>query len=169
MVMPTKYDSKMFNKIIGLCWEGLTNYQIANSLGLHYQTIARWRRVNDTLKVAMDRVREDLAKGAIERGLQRRAEGFKEEEITEKYVINDDGKPKEITRRVRYFPPDISAIGMLARKYAPDDYVEKKVEEKNVNVKVTQRDRALSLEERKKLLEEDSKEGAIEAEYKKAE
>jgi hypothetical protein len=115
MVMPTKYDSKMFNKIIGLCWEGLTNYQIANSLGLHYQTIARWRRVNDTLKVAMDRVREDLAKGAIERGLQRRAEGFKEEEITEKYVINDDGKPKEITRRVRYFPPDISAIGMLAR------------------------------------------------------
>jgi hypothetical protein len=168
MVMPTKFNEKIVNEIIALCWEGLTNYQIARTLDLHYQTIARWRRQHEKLKERMDRIREEIALNAIEKGLQKRAEGFKEEEITEKYVVIDkySGKPKEITRRTKYFPPDISAIGMLARKYCPEEYIEKKVEQKDINVKITQRDRALSLEERRKLLEDDSNEGAIEVEYK---
>lgn len=170
MPTPTKFNEKIASEIIAYCWKGLTHYQIATTLGIHPQTIIRWRKVHPSLKSTMDMITERLARTSIESGLKKRAEGFTEEEVTEKYVVSEelaDGsvRMKEVTKKKKYFPPDVNAIGMLARKHAPDDYIEKKVEEKNVNVKITQRDRALTLDERRKLLANDASEGVIEAEY----
>jgi hypothetical protein len=119
----------------------------------------------------MDRIRKAGTRDRIEGSLNKLASGFIQEEVTEKFYVVDEvtGEVKEVTRRRKYYPPDSKAIDMLARKYCDGEFTEKKIEEKNIHIRITQKNRALSLDERIKLLESDSKEGEIEAEYREIE
>lgn len=164
---PSRYNDSMRALIIRCCYEGMTDYQIAVAIGVKRNTIYRWRNNDQALKEAMDRIRKEVAKATIEQGLLKLSQGYEQEEITTESIdIDDDGNPVKVKKTRKYYPPNVKAMEMLASKHCPNDYIKKEVKETNVNVKITQKNRALTAEERLSILEADKNAGAIEASYR---
>jgi len=164
---PSKFNDAVRALILRCCYEGMKDYQIALVVNVKPLTIVTWKKNHEDLKAAMERIRAASAKDKIEIGLDRLASGYHEEEVTTETIeLNEEtGIPVKIKRTKKYYPPSTKAIEMLASKYCPNEYIKKEVKEVNVDIKITQRDRALTLDERLAILNKDKDSGAIEVEF----
>jgi len=164
-VRPAQYCPEIRNRVLEMTAQGMYDYQISLALGFHRFIVRSWRTRFKDLAKAQNKIRKELALCTIEEGLHKRAQGFVQ--IEEKVEIQEDDDTKRTTTS-KYFPPDVGAMKMLANKYADGEFVDKKEEKVEIEVKITQKDRALTLEERKEILERDKAEGtkAVDAEFK---
>lgn len=140
--------------------------EVCKGLGISYSVFYKWRKLDHRFNSLVEGCRNERELIALDRGLAILAEGSEETILTEEYTeLDEDGRPRVIKKRVRKIPPDIGALRMLANKHERV-YNEKGDASQIINVRITQRDRSLSFEERIKLLEDDSK-GIIEGEVVK--
>ena len=146
-------------KLIEYSAMGYSHVAIAKLMKISKFTIAKWRSVYPDLKEAMDKAEHDSALDCIREGLFQNARGQQQIEETtsffKKKVIDGEEQLVKTTVKTKTLPPDNNAIRLLANKYAKGEYVDNSDNEVNVNVRITQKDRALSLEERKRILLED--------------
>lgn len=147
-------------KVIDLIAQGLPLLTIQERVGVNRNTIYNWIAKDERFKKAIDKAKERYAKGQIENKLWQLANGYHEEEVTEEFmgvkVINGEEVPCKYTKKVKVKAPSEKALMALASKYSPKEYSEDN--ETTINVKITQRDRSLTTEERLKLLEDEGKE-----------
>src|SRR5680860_97932 len=99
---PTKYDVAFIPVVRALVARGLTNYEIAETLGIDEKTFRNWRVKHEELAVALQRSKE-LHDAQIEATLIMRANGF--ERKVQKATAS--GRVVTVTE---YFPPSDTAI-----------------------------------------------------------
>ena len=173
-----KYDaSKSFEsvspKIVKDYMDGYTNKEICIKYGISTDTLYRWKRLNAKFKKSCKEAERYAARSLIKSGLHDLAKGHEViEEQTEYYdeIEDADGNIQKVKRiiRSRKLPPDIKAIRMLASKHAQGEYLENEANKLNLDIKITQKDRALSIEDRLAILNKDKSEGETveDVEYK---
>ena len=162
-------------KIVGDLMKGYTNLEVCIKYGISETTLYKWKRVNAKFKDSCDKAERYAARSIIKQGLNKLAQGSEvSEEVTEFYdvqtcqVTGEEQKVKRIIK-TRKLPPDVKALRMLASKHAQGEYLENEAQKNGININViTQKDRALSIEERKAIILRDKLEGEtpIDAEYK---
>lgn len=147
-------------KVIDLIAQGLPLLTIQERVGVNRNTIYNWIAKDERFKKAIDKAKERYAKGQIENKLWQLANGYHEEEVVEEYMgeklVNGELRPCKYTKKVKVRAPSEKALMALASKYSPKEYSGDN--ETTINVKITQRDRSLTTEERLKLLEDEGKE-----------
>jgi transposase-like protein len=146
---------------IELIGQGLGVVEVARRLGIHRNTINYWLQKDSRFSKAIEKAKEQYAKETIEGNLWKLATGCHEEETSEQWIGTKrlkDGREVPVTysRKVKVRAPSEKALMALASKYAPKEY--EKDHETTINVKITQRDRSLTTEERIKLLESEGSE-----------
>lgn len=150
-------------QIIKHLYHGYTVTRIANILGIDSSTISLWKNKDAAFAKRFRAAEDDGQKLRMIESVDKIAHGTKVIETTQKYSttkVLPCGKevPVEMIYKERINPPDINALKMLAAKYAKGEY--KEDNEQVIEVRITQKDRALSMDERKRILERDKAEGA---------
>ena len=144
--------------IFELCSKGYSFEEIVRLVGCHRLTLWKWLSKNPKFHQECKKANEDYHKGLFLRGV--RILASEEEEIIEKEefieirVIN--GEPREVKKTItrKRGKPSEKALQMLANKYFKGEYSDNT--EANVNIQITQNDRALSIEDRLKIIQKDS-------------
>ena len=150
-----RLSKRIRNSLVELASKGYTNTEIIKELGIGQTTLYRWFSKNPELVQLVDAAMDNFEKELVLVGLRDLAKKEKEEELEREWF--DDGvrhKVKERTRR-----PDSKALAMLAAKHFKGEYVDNKEETKNINIRISQKDRALTAEQRKEILYKDRAEG----------
>lgn len=157
-IFNSEQKEAMKHEIKRLYGTGLTYVDCCSVVGISPDTLLKWKREDPYYKKALDNVRDIMMRNRVENGINKLIEGgeSKEEKIEyiEKRMINGEEVPCKVTRTIKKHMPDYKALMSAARKYAPE-LSEQKDANIGVNIRITQRDRTLSMEERKKLLLED--------------
>lgn len=116
------------SRIVELCYQGYTDTKISELLGINKNTLVNWKRNKPKLKDDMQFARTSSARNLLEVSTRKLASGHKLEEVkTESVELDNEGKPTKVTRTIKEISPDIKAMEMIARKYAPEyskDYVD---------------------------------------------
>lgn len=161
-------DDKMI-QAIRLRAQGLSFVAIATCVGINSNTLHTWRRKYPHFDKSLTIVEERAAKDLVEHSILELAKGAKEEEHIEEWMetrmIDGEEVPVKRVKKVKYKAPNEKAINMLAYRHDRGTYTNEDKVENNLTIKITQQNRSLSLEERKKLLEDEGKE-VIEVDYK---
>lgn len=146
---PIKFTHETYSYIVELGKVGADRYEVAEKLGVSYWTLSRWFQKYEGLKDHYNKAKSDFMRSLVAKKLR---ESIQDDGIVEKeeWIEEDERGAVKKTRTKRAPKPDIQALKMLAAKYAPGEYAES--EESNVTIKIGSADRALSLEERVKLL-----------------
>lgn len=151
-------------EVIKLISEGHSLNSASDVLGVSNVTLYSWAKKDTLFQRAVDTAKEKGGRGLVESGLYKLARGADEVETTEQWVgkkvlMNGDEVPCTFSRKVKKKAPSEKALAMLAQRYAPE-YVDNEDHNK-LTIKITQKDRTLTIEERLNLLKLD-KEDAIE-------
>ena len=135
------------------------------SVGVSVVTASGWRKADRFFGQAVKKVRELIARNAIRNGLHLLASGSSLVEERESWSYEDTTRGTvHCSKLVKQVAPSLNAIKMLANKYAQGEYQDAISE---VSIKITQRDRSLSNEERLELLASKSlSKEDVEATYK---
>jgi len=125
----------------------------AKLCGVHPQTIERWKKQDRYFNKAVENARSNTAKEAIEKGLAKLAAGADETTIKDEWVedrlVDGETRQHRVSKVVKTTKPDLGAIRMLATKYAKGEY---EGDAGELTIRITQKDRTLTIEERRKLL-----------------
>jgi hypothetical protein len=108
---PTNYEFDKTTELVQrLCMLGLTNREIAHTLGIAVETYERWLATYQDLRDAVFEGREG-ADAVVARALFRRAIGYEhdEDDIRTVAVGNNEGSEIVITKTVKRYPPDTGA------------------------------------------------------------
>lgn len=155
-----KEKLRMKALVVNLVGQGLPMSTIQERLGINRNTVANWAKKDGRFSKAIEKAKELYAKDKIEAKLWQLANGYHEEELTEEFigtkVVDGEEVPCKYRRKVAVRAPSEKALMALASKYAPKEYSKDK--EVIHNVRITQRDRSLTTEERLKLLESEGSE-----------
>lgn len=144
-------------EVIKFAQLGLTNTQIASSIGVSVTAIHRMIQRDPSLRKIVEALRSKAIQDLLESSLIRRAVGYTDTETTEEWVDDTGTITKKITTKTKHIPPDINAINTLANKYAPE-LGKRSNESKEVNVKMTlTASRAMSLEDRQAIILADAR------------
>lgn len=160
--LTVKYTGEIKHQIASKVAQGFWGKAIADSLGVSLITLQRWLDNDPRFKERLLEVRRVQAHEAIEVGLFELAKGYTQTtEKTEKVVqeVDELGNIINIkkTTTTKINPPDTAAIKLLANKYAKGEYEETKDSRINLGiVKITERNEALTLQDRLKILQQDS-------------
>lgn len=137
--------------------EGFSVSEACRSLGLSTNTFYQWAVKDQLFKRAVDAAKERGGKALVEKSLHKLARGANEEELTEQWVgvkvVEGEEVPCSFSRKYKTKAPSEKAVALLAAKYAPE-YTDKGGT-KELTIKITQKDRTLSMEERLNLLKSD--------------
>ena len=110
----------ILDKIEQFAGQGLTEEQIAHSIGIGYSTLQYKKK---EIKEIEDRLKKGKSKGisAVTNKLFQRAQGFY---IEEEKVFCDKGKI--ITHTIKkYFPPDLGAMAFYLKNRDPENWKER--------------------------------------------
>ena len=140
----------------------LEGHTVANAcylVGINEATPYRWTVSDKEFKEKYYRARKIRAKKSISVGLNKLVEGATEvTERTETFTKNEEtGEYIKKSTTTKKLPPNVKAIQLLASKYEPNVY--KDNDTKEININISQRDRALSIEDRLRILNADAIEG----------
>jgi len=139
--------------------EGHTVERACRLVGIDQSTPYRWCYVSKEFKQKYDNAKAVKAKGYIEKGLDKLVSGAVE--ITEKTEVftkdEDTGEYIKKSTTTKKLPPNIKALQLLASKYMPNEY--KDNDTKEINITISQKDRALTIEDRLRILNDDAIEG----------
>lgn len=157
----SKFTLEMRSKILKGLAEGYTLGEAATHCGVNVQTVERWIRSNKQFGLAVKRAKNAAMKSLVSDTLVELAKGVEKSEETVEYfdVIKDkNGNEQKVKRTIktRRLPPDIKALRMLAYKYAKGEYVDEEADKLGLEIRITSKDRGLSLEERKALIAKDA-------------
>lgn len=106
---------------------GLTDAEIAYSLGIGLRTLYRWKAQHPEIRQVCTRSQQ-VAIERIEASMYMRAVGFEAPEVT--VVAGTKDRNPRIVTVMRYHPPDMKAAKMLLAAWAPEansDRVKQKV------------------------------------------
>lgn len=133
-------DPAQLERITNWAANGLTNEEIARSMGIHRSTLREWVKVHPAISDALKRGRL-MACEAIENALFRRATGMELTETVEEFdgaIV--DGKPANgsIKKRTttRQVPPDTGAIIFYLKNRMPDRYADRRETKVDVSAPV---------------------------------
>jgi len=133
--------------------------QCALLVGVSMPTYRRWLKKDFGFELSFNKIKEGKAHQLLNDSLESLASWHEEEVIeTESISVDDEGRPQKVKRKITKKPPQVPALKMLANKY-DKEYNEKVYNDRegtNINIRITQQDRSLSLEERLALLEKDA-------------
>ncbi len=164
MIISKEVREELKTRILLAMRSGLSFCDAVNSVGVGLTTAEGWLKRDRFFKRGVKNLRERVAKEVIESGLMRLASGLELVELRESWSYEDDRGTVSCSKVTKEQLPNVNAIKLLANKYAPNEYSENINE---VSIKITQRDRSLSTEERLKLLGSKSlSKEDIEATYK---
>lgn len=163
-----KWDNELKRKILENALVETSLDKLAKSVGMSYTTLRLYLKKDPTYAKRVKNTLSYAAKEIIKAGLFSRALGSEEVTITKEFndvEILEDGSERLIRTKVstRKIPPDVSALKLLANKYAEGDYSENS--KVDVNVQITARNTALTFDERLKLLQDDAEDKPLEADY----
>ena len=137
--------------------------------GYHEGTIRSWFKKDERLQKVLDKVKTEGMKELIENGFTRLATGYVEEEVTEEWmdtkVINGEEVPVKRVKKQKVKAPSEKALMALAAKYDKGQYKEVDSASTEINIRISQKDRSLTTEERLRLLESE-KNSVVNAEYR---
>jgi len=139
--------------------EGYTVTEAAALVGVNSSSVSRWAKLDPTFNRKYCAAKSLHYKNLISKSLDKLAKGSetleeKIETLTKNEETGEYIKKSIIKKQVL---PSIKALQMLASKYEPNTY--KDTDTKEVNITITQRDRALSISERLAILSKDASEG----------
>jgi hypothetical protein len=123
----TKYSTlakPLFGKIIQWSAEGMTDYSIANQIGVHYKTLSRWKSEYEEFKELFTRA-HDSRNCLTMNSAFKRANGIKT--VLKKQKVLSDGSVKDYLEE-QYFAPDVNAMDLFLRNNDPDYKQAKQVE-----------------------------------------
>lgn len=124
-------------RIEGWASEGLTDEQIAASMGIAERTFTDWKARFPAIVAALKKGKAPVDK-QVENALLKRAKGFEYIETVTDYCFSEtekdeDGSPKKIIKNVRmtkkYVPPDTGAAAFWLKNRRPDRWREKREEQ----------------------------------------
>ena len=139
-------------------------------IGISRTSWQRWFKADHNFASTFEKIKAGKANELLNDSVETLSSWHEEEVIeteTTEMTVDDEGKPvavKTKRKKIRK-PPSVPALKMLANKY-DRTYNDKDNAESNITIRITQRDRSLSIEERLKLLEEDAKGMIEDVEYK---
>jgi len=141
--------------------EGCSVTEASALVGIDSSSVSRWAKLDAEFNKKYCLARSLHYKNLISNSLDKLAKGSKViEEKTEVLTKNaETGEYIKQTSTTKEVLPSVKALQMLASKYEPNTY--KDIDSKEVNITITQRDRALTIEERLKILSNDSNEGEV--------
>lgn len=144
--------------IIQLYREGHSLSAISKLLDVPYHRLIKWRANVPNLMKQMDEARSEYMVGLIEESASTLAKGYEEVEETKRYtkemLIDGEVCSVEKTVKTSKRKPDLASIKLLANKYAKNVYNDT-IE--NVNeVRITNRNASMSIEEKLALIRQDS-------------
>ena len=126
-------EPENIERIVNWAANGLTNEEMARSMGVHRATLQRWMVDHSDICDAIKRGRL-LACEAIENALFKKATGMVLEDTVEEYKGElRDGKPSNgtVTKRTvrRQVPPDTAAVIFYLKNRMPDRYSDQRTVE----------------------------------------
>ena len=133
-------DPAQLERITNWAANGLTDAEIAKSMGIRRETLSVWKQRHPNISNAVKRGRL-MACEAIENALFRRATGMELTDTVEEFegaIV--DGKPANgsIKKRVttRQVPPDTGAIIFYLKNRMPDRYADRRETKVDVSAPV---------------------------------
>ena len=153
---------KLEREAVRLYAKGYNMTEIARFLGLHNNTLSIWKSRNKLFAKALKDCRKHYARGVVEKGLYKLAEGVttteeREEFYTEREIDGELVKCK-VNRVVKNNAPDIKALHTIAKCYVPELSGNDDGNGSQVTIRITQRDRTLSVKDRMKVLDAECRE-----------
>lgn len=110
--------------IRGWCREGYTDVMLAERIGIHVQTLMKWKNKSEELREAMKQGKE-VADYMVENALFKAAIGHEYTE-TKTYISGQNDKNGQrqvrVEKTVKYFPPNVTAIAIWLNNRKPDDW-----------------------------------------------
>jgi hypothetical protein len=104
---PSLYEPDRHPAVVaGFTRQGLNGVQVAQKLGISFQTLNEWRKKFPELAEALKTSREE-ADSAIENALYKRAMGYDYEET--EVTVSADGKSRRVKRVKKHMPPSVAA------------------------------------------------------------
>jgi transposase-like protein len=157
VVYSVEMRARMEIKALELRRQGHSIASISRQLAISNQTLRNWLNgcvsFNKQFEIASSEVYEEL----LETNLVKLAKGYEQREVTREYVteeyINDELISVKKIERIKEVAPDLKTLQILARRYAKDlDDTKREIIDEHINIKISQKDRALDITERAKLL-----------------
>ena len=139
--------------------EGHTVVDACRLSGFSEATYYRYRKVDSKFKQRVINALDIRGKETVTKGLHKLAIGAVQvEEKTETFTKDEaTGEYIKKSTKVTNLPPNVKALQLLASKHLPNEYNDNK--DSNINITITQKDRALTIEDRLKILSKDAVEG----------
>ncbi len=156
----SKNTIELRSKLLQLLLDGYTRHEACARVGISEHTLRRYENQSRQFKDAIKRAVVQAQKSLIKDSLNELARGVdKTEETIEYYdtimIKGEETKAKRIIK-TRRLPPDIKALRMLAYKYAKGEYEDSEKDALGLEIRITSKDRGLTLEERMELVRKDA-------------
>lgn len=172
----SKNTAEIRAKVLALLCDGYSQKEACLRCGISIHSLIRYQNQSKEFKSQVKKAEKMANKSLIKDSLNELAKGVdKTEETREYYEVENEGQPNErkvrVSIKTRRLPPDIKALRMLAYKHAKGEYEDSEKDMLGLEIRITSRDRGLSIEERLELVRKDSEaieiiEDAIEVDAK---
>jgi hypothetical protein len=151
----SKQDREIIKgRIVRLISEGLEEENALGIVGLHQATFKSWVAKDERFKRSVERAESFKYKTIIARSLEKLAKGTQMVDEVDEWIEECDERGRVKRKKTkREILPNVNAIQKLANKYCPEEYQDK--DSSNITIKITQKDRSLTTEERLRILESD--------------
>jgi hypothetical protein len=115
----TKYNTLLkprFNEVVQWIAEGNNDYSIAEKIGVHYNTLSRWKKENNEFAELYSRA-QDARNCLTMNSMFKRGNGIRVHLKKQKVLANGDIKDYI---EEQYFPPDVNAADLYLRNNDPE-------------------------------------------------
>ena len=157
----SKFDNDMRARVLSWFSFGYTVSEVADKAGVTQRTVERWIQSDKRFGLAVKKAKNAAMKSLVSDTLVELAKGVEKSEETIEYfdtIKDKDDNEQKVKRTIktRRLPPDIKALRMLAYKYAKGEYIDEEADKLGLEIRITSKDRGLSIEERKALIAKDA-------------
>lgn len=122
---PSGFNEVIRDKILEMVAANKTDAEIAEVIGVHHRTLAKWRKADQAFGITIREMRID-ADRLVEDSLFNRAMGYSHPEEKTTVITNPDGtETVKVERSIKHYPPDTMAMTFWLRNRHPDRWREK--------------------------------------------
>ena len=114
---PTDYDPAFCETVHNLCVSGSTDFEVAESLGIHVSTLYRWQKAHPEFREALQAGKE-ICDERVERSLYHRAVGYTFNAV---HFTSYEGAVT-VTPYVEHVPPDVGAATLWLTNRKTDQW-----------------------------------------------
>lgn len=135
MARNTDYDQEVHdNWAMSLAFEGLTDMEIAQRMGIARSTLKKWEKEHASFSDSLKQGKEP-ADAKVQKSLYQRAIGytFKEKKVIVEMDSSGNQKPARIETTERVIPPDTTAQIFWLKNRRPDQWRDKRDIDATVN------------------------------------